>query len=99
MRNVDVGVAAVGAQFLQGDVASAREARTAVEDLHITVNYKHQVVQWLLQGLITVDEVQSELEPEEARAVLLAAGVGIPELPRSADAVIDGESRVLEADA
>lgn len=91
--NARVGIEAAGERFLRGELDALREARTATEDTTINVNYKHQVVAWLQQGLITVDEVQKELEPAEAQAVLLAAGVLSPtqrtEEPTSGD-IIDG---------
>lgn len=100
--NVRVGVEAVGALFLNGDIAAAREARSAVEGSTVNVNYQSEIVQWLEQGIITVEEVQAELDAEEARAVLLAAGKTL-ELPSGAkettteepSTFIEGESEVV----
>lgn len=102
--NARVGVEAVGNAFLMGDIPAAREIRTATEGTSLNVNYQHKVVQWLQQGLITVEEVQAELDEDEARMVLLAAGELLPaqpstettEAPSVSASIIDGEAEVVE---
>lgn len=97
--NARVGVEAVGANFLRGDVPSAREARSAVEGTQVNVSYQNEVVLWLQQGLISVQDVLEDLDPEEARVVLLAAGVQMPAQPAEAQGegvIVDGESQVIE---